>query len=202
MYTINRKGRFATLRRRWLILLPLLLVVALAASACAAGVSEERVADLEAKVQSLTASAGKVAEPTRTRHFYVTAAEIKGYTSGIDPPTVNPKDLSDGYGFYPAGTVDPARPQRWGVAAYFWMPGSMIAYQGDKVSLTIIILNGDNHETWIEDPSGNPAVQETDMNRGREYKLSFTATKAGTYKLICNEHGESMTAYIQVLPRS
>ncbi len=191
---MKRTTRFGTLRRRGLLLLPLLLVIALTASACATGVSEERVAALESQI-------GKVSEPTKERHFYITAAEIKGYTSGIGPPLVNPKDLSDGYGFYPAGTVDPERPKRWGVGAYFWMPASMIAYQGDTVSLTLFIVNGNDHETWIEDPSGNPAVQETDMHRGREYKMSFTASRAGTYKLICNEHGESMTGYIQVLPR-
>ena len=190
-----RKISLTNLQRKWLLLLPMLLVVALAVSACAAGVSEERVAGIENQI-------GKVSEPTTERHFYLTVAEIKGYTSGIEAPSVNPKDLSDGYGFYPAGTVDPARPDRWGVASYFFMPASMIAFQGDKVSLTTIVLNGDEHTIWIEGPDGSEASGEELWNRGREYKTSFTASKAGTYILHCDNHEPTMTAYIQVLPRT
>ncbi len=192
---MKRKSRFGTPRRQGLLLLPLLLVIALTVSACATGVSEDRVAALEGKI-------GKVADPVKERHFYVTGVEWKGTTSAdsLDPPSLDPSTLSDGYGFNPTG-FDSGNPRNWRVSTYVWTPASMIAYQGDKVSLTLFIVNGNDHETWIESPSGNPAVQETDMHRGREYKISFTASEVGTYKLICNEHGESMTGYIQVLPR-
>ncbi len=192
---MKRKNIFGNLRRKGLLLIALSLVIAVTASACATGVSEERVAGIENQI-------GKVSEPTTERHFYITVAEIKGYTSGIEAPSVNPKDLSDGYGFYPAGTVDPERPDRWGVGAYFFMPASMIAFQGDKVSLTTIVLNGDEHTIWIEGPDGNEASGEELWNRGREYKTSFIASKAGTYILHCDNHEPTMTAYIQVLPRT
>ncbi len=188
-----KKINLTNLRRKWVLLLPLLLLIVLTASACAAGVSEERVAALESKI-------GKVSDSVKVRNYYVTGVEWKGYTSGILPPTVNPKDLSDGYGFYPLG-VD-GNPERWGVGAYVWTPASMIAYEGDKINLTIFILNGDKHTTWIEDPDGGEATQDAEMNRGREYKVSFTAGKPGTYVLHCDEHDPTMTAYIQVLPRN
>ena len=78
----------------------------------------------------------------------------------------------------------------------------MIAYEGDKINLTIFIVNGNKHTTWIEGPDGGEASGDVEMNRGREYKVSFTAGAPGTYVLHCDEHDPSMTAYIQVLPRS
>ena len=191
-----RKISLTNLQRKWLLLLPLLLVIALTASACATGVSEDRVAALESQI-------GKVSEPTKERHFYVTGVEWKGTTSAdsLDPPTVDPSTLSDGYGFNPTG-FDSGNPRNWRVATYVWTPASMIAYEGDKISLTIFIVNGNKHTTWIEAPDGSEAVSEIEMNRGREYKLSFTAGKPGTYILHCDEHDPTMTGYIQVLPRA
>jgi plastocyanin len=166
-------------------------------------VSEERVAALEGDVQSLNASDGKVAEPTTTRHFYITGVEWKGTTSAdkLSPPTIDPKDLSDGYGFNDVG-FDEANPLNWRVATYVWSPASMIAFEGDRIDLTIFILNGNEHTTWIEGADGTEVVSDIEMNRGREYKISFIAGEPGTYILHCDDHDPTMTAYIQVLPRA
>jgi plastocyanin len=173
-------------------------------------VSEERVAGVEqdlsalkSQLQGLDTKVGTVSEPVKERHFYVTGVEWKGTTSAdsLDPPSVDPSTLSDGYGFNPTG-FDSGNPRNWRVATYVWTPASMIAYEGDKISLTIFIVNGNKHTTWVEGPDGSEAVSEIEMNRGREYKFSFTADKPGTYILHCDEHDPTMTGYIQVLPRA
>lgn len=189
------KISFGNLRRKWLLFIPVSLVMVIAFSACAAGVSEERVAGIE---QNL----GKISDPVQERHFYVTGVEWKGTTSAdsLDPPSIDPSTLSDGYGFNPTG-FDSGNPRNWRVATYVWTPASMIAYEGDRITLTIFIVNGNEHTTWIEDPDGDEAVEETEMNRGREYQISFTAGKPGVYVLHCDEHDPTMTGYIQVLPR-
>lgn len=137
------------------------------------------------------------------KHFYVTGVEWKGTTNTGDlaAPSVNPADLSDGYGFDPPGN-DPSNPKNWTVETYVWTPGSMTVYEGDRVDLTFFIVNGNKHETWVEGADGAEVVKESEMNRGREYSKSFTASQAGVYRLICNTHEPSMTAYIQVLPTS
>ncbi len=148
--------------------------------------------------------AGAISLPAPTdRHYYVTAFEVKGTTSAtsLTPPTVDPKTLSDGYGFNPTG-FDSGNPDNWRVASYMWTPASMTAYQGDTVRLTIFVLNGNKHATWVESPNGDEAVAEFEMNRGREYKISFTASEPGVYILHCDTHDPTMTAYILVLPRS
>ncbi|MEE9201856.1 MAG: hypothetical protein V3U31_01515 [Dehalococcoidia bacterium] len=133
----------------------------------------------------------------------MTGVEWKGTTSAdkLDPPSLDPSTLSDGYGFNPTG-FDSGNPRNWRVATYVWTPGSMTVYQGDKVSMTFFIINGNKHSTWVESPGGAEVMTETEMNRGREYNLSFTASEAGVYRLICNEHEPTMTAYILAIPRS
>ena len=163
---------------------------------------EGRVSTLEGKMSSVKESVGKIGAPAGLQHFYLTAFEVKGATDGIAPPSVNPKDLSDGYGFKPPGEYDSSNPNKWQVASYMWTPGAMTVLQGDTVDLTIFVLNGDKHEVWVEAPNGDEVIVEFEMNRGREYSKSFTASQAGVYTLICNTHEPTMTAIIQVLPRS
>ncbi|MEK7281206.1 MAG: hypothetical protein AAB037_02490, partial [Chloroflexota bacterium] len=81
-------------------------------------------------------------------------------------------------------------------------PGAMTVFQGDEVTLRIFITNGDKHTTWIAGPEDEEIVAEQKQERGREYLMSFTPSKAGFYKLICNQHDPTMTAVITVLPRS
>ncbi len=172
-------------RRQYTLIVGGLAALILATVACATdlkpvedriGSVEQSLRSIQSKLASLEGGIGKIAAPAATRRFYVTGVEWKGTTSDkkLAPPSVNPADLSDGYGFKPPGN-DPNSPDEWTVATYVWTPGSMAAYQGDKVEMTFFIVNGDEHSVWVEGPDGTEVVQETEMNRGREYELSFTA---------------------------
>ncbi len=166
------------------------------------GSVEQSVSALQSQLAGVAAGAGKIAAPAAAKQFYVTAFEVKGATDGIVPPSVNPKDLSDGYGFKPPGEYDSSNLNKWQVASYMWTPAAMTVLEGDTVDFTIFVLNGDKHEVWVEAADGSEVVKEFEMNRGREYEISFTASQTGIYRLVCNTHEPSMTAYIQVLPRS
>jgi plastocyanin len=113
---------------------------------------------------------------------------------------VDPEQLGNGYGFKGVGVYEPDS-DKWQVASYIWGPSELVAYEGDTLNLHFFIINGNEHETWIEGPNGETVVAEIEMNRGREYNMRFTPEKAGVYRLICNEHEPSMTAEIVVLPR-
>lgn len=147
------------------------------------------------------AKGGFAAPAASKQHFDVTAIEIKGSTDKLAAPTINPTTLSDGYGYKGPGVFDATNPSKWEVSSYIFTPGAMAVYQGDTVDFTLFIINGDKHVTWVEAPNGTSAVAEFEMNRGREYKKSFTASQVGTYKLICTTHDPTMMAHVLVLPR-
>lgn len=140
---------------------------------------------------------------TATHTIFMTALEVKGGTSvdKLAAPAVNPKDLSKGYEFKGPGEADKGNPKRWEVSSYLYNPAFVTVRQGDKVNLTVFVVNGDEHENWITDPDGRQVVAKTALKRGREYQLSFIAEKVGPYQLTCSSHAPTMAATFLVLPR-
>jgi hypothetical protein len=175
-----------------------LAAAALSLAACSSGASEEDLDALEAKVDALSGGSGL--DPV-DRFIEVTGFEVKGTTSQtkLDAPSDNPEDSSDGFGYDPPG-FDESNPDNWRVASYMWNLGSDTAFQGDEINLHFFILNGNEHTVWVEGPDGSTVVDEIEMNRGREYNFTFTASQAGVYRLVCNNHEPTMTAEIVVVP--
>jgi plastocyanin len=141
---------------------------------------------------------------TPTAHtIFMTVLEVKGATTTdkLAPPPVNPKDLSKGYDFKPPGKADKSDPKKWEVSSYQFSPGFITVRQGDTLNLTVFVVNGDEHDVAVHDPSGSEVVPRTKWNRGRESKLSFVAKKVGAYQLTCSDHAPTMAATILVLPR-
>ena len=141
-------------------------------------------------------------EPT-THAIFMTALEVKGATTAdkLTPPSVNPKDLSKGYEFKPAGVADKSDPRRWEVSSYLFSPAFWAVRQGDTVVLTAFVVNGDEHEVWVAAPDGQRVVAPHKWNRGREYQVRFVAEKTGSYQLACSDHAPSMIATFLVLTR-
>ncbi len=148
------------------------------------------------------ADSGAVGLEPNDVNFDVSVIEIKGATDGIEPPGVNPVDLSDGYRFKPPGEYDAENPDKWQVSTYMFSPAAVTVTQGDNVTLRTFVVNGDEHTVWIEAPDGSTAGSEVVMNRGREYGFEFTADQAGYYTLHCDEHDPTMSATILALPAS
>lgn len=145
---------------------------------------------------------GQTGTPT-TYTIFVTGIEVKGATTAdkLAPPSINPKDLSKGYGFKAPGEADKADPKKWEVSSYIFTPSFVTVRQGDTVKLTTFMVNGDEHEVWVAAPDGQRVVAATKWNRGREYTAQFVAEKTGSYELVCSEHAPSMIATFLVLPR-
>jgi plastocyanin len=144
------------------------------------------------------------AEPVAGAYtIFMTVAEVKGSTTTdkLEPPAIDPADLSKGYGF--RGPADPhgKTPQRSEVSSYLFLPGYATVRQGDTVTLNMFVVNGDEHEIRLVAPDGRPVAGTTRMQRGREYRLSFTATHTGPYQLVCSTHAPTMTATLFVVPR-
>lgn len=138
-----------------------------------------------------------------THTVYGSLIEIKGGTTTdrLAVPAANPTDLSKGY-VYKAPGADKDRPHRWEVASYMFVPAWVTVQQGDEVVLNAFVVNGDRHEVWITDPDGRKVVANQMWERGREYRVSFVAEKAGRYQLLCTDHAPSMVGTFMVLPRA
>ncbi len=138
-----------------------------------------------------------------THTIFMTGIEVKGATTAdkLAPPSVNPQDLSKGYGFKAPGEADKQNPQKWEVASYVFAPSFVVVRQGDTVKLTVFLVNGDEHEAQVTGPDGREAAAKRMWNRGREYELSFVAEKPGSYQLTCSSHAPTMAATFLVLPR-
>ncbi len=136
------------------------------------------------------------------REIFVTGVELKGTTSteSLSVPDVDPTTLSLGYR-YKAPGFDEANPANWQVATYVWTPGTITAFEGDEITLTVFIVNGDHHSTRLIAPDGTQVGATDDYQRGRETKVQFTATQAGTYQFLCDTHAPTMSADILILPR-
>lgn len=138
-----------------------------------------------------------------THTIFMTAMEVKGSTTAdkLAPPSVNPQDLSKGYGFKAPGEADRQNPQKWEVASYVFTPGFVTVREGDTVKLTVFVVNGDEHEVAVTDPEGRAVVPKRKWHRGREYEVSFVAKQPGSYHLACSTHAPTMNATFLVLPR-
>ena len=151
----------------------------------------------------LSSAAGAEQTGPMTHTIFLTALEIKGSTTTdkLAPPSVNPADVSKGYGFKGPGQADKSAPQKWEVSSYIFNPAFATVRQGDEVVLTTFVVNGDEHEVWVTAPDGTKVVPNTKWHRGREYTVRFVAGKVGAYQLTCSEHAPSMAATFLVLPR-
>jgi plastocyanin len=82
--------------------------------------------------------------------------------------------------------------------AYRWDPGTVFVETGEKVSLYISGINGEEHPFYIEGTDIKGTVK-----KGEETMVPLQFEKEGTYRLICEVHGDRenngpMIAYIVV----
>lgn len=137
------------------------------------------------------ATAAKVA-PKRT--VFLTAVEWKGSTN-VASEAFPADSVLPGGGGYKLVTPDAAG--AWGVQTYRFDTPYITVFQGEQVTLEILGVNGKEHAVAI------PAFgRQATITRGRITKVTFTAKKAGIFRLVCHSHMPAMVADIVVLPRS
>lgn len=85
---------------------------------------------------------------------------------------------------------------RWEVSTYQWSPATIVVREGETVTLEIVGINGDEHPGTIPG-----LVQAFTVKRGQITRITFTASKAGLYPMICTKHTPSMEATLVVLPK-
>lgn len=136
-------------------------------------------------------SAGRLTPGERT--VYLAAIEPKGTTT-VDKEPFPAQALPSGGGYILKAPDDQGS---WTVETYRWLPGEITVVQGDKVTLEVLGVNGSSHPSTIE---GYDVT--FDVKRGQITTVTFTADKAGVFRILCSAHGPSMTGTLVVLPAS
>jgi len=121
------------------------------------------------------------------------AVEPKGGTNVSQEPFPNPALLPAGGGYV---LKAPDSTGRWEVSTYQWQPGFIVVNQGERVTLEIIGINGTEHLSSLP-----PYVDTFTVKRGQLTKVTFTASRAGIFPIVCVNHQPSMTGYLVVLPK-
>nr|WP_263326130.1 cupredoxin domain-containing protein [Neobacillus sp. Marseille-Q6967] len=71
------------------------------------------------------------------------------------------------------------------IEVYRWDPGTINVETGEKVNLYISGINGEKHPFYIEGTDIKGTVK-----KGEETMVSLQFDKEGTYRLICEVHGD------------
>ena len=138
----------------------------------------------------LSACGGSPASTPVERTIYMAAVEPKGGVT-VDKEPFPEAALPEGGGYI---LKEPNADGRWEVETYRWDPGTIVVNKGDIVTLEIVGINGASHPFTIEgyDVSGT-------IMRGQVTRVTFTADKAGIFKINCSTHLPTMTGYLVVL---
>jgi heme/copper-type cytochrome/quinol oxidase subunit 2 len=140
----------------------------------------------------LLAAADTAWAQTSGRVIYMAAIEMKGGTQQDKEPYPE-APLPPGAGYE---KTPPNRAGRWEVSAYRWSPGTIVVQQGETITLEIVGINGDVHPATIPG-----IVNSFTVKRGQITRVTFTATKAGLYPIICTKHQPNMQGTLVVLPK-
>ncbi|MBI5053550.1 MAG: cupredoxin domain-containing protein, partial [Chloroflexi bacterium] len=127
------------------------------------------------------------------RTIYMTAVEPKGTTSASSEPFPSVA-MPEGGGYILKATD---KDGNWSISTYRWDPNQIIVNQGDVVTLEIMGINGKEHPFSIETYGTSGVVK-----RGQWTRVTFTADKAGVFKIHCGVHLPSMQAELIVLPKN
>ena len=124
------------------------------------------------------------------RTIYMAAVEPKGGAT-VDKEPFPSQSLPTGGGYI---LKEPNAEGRWEIETYRWDPGTIVVNQGDVVTLEILGINGASHPFTVEGYNLSGEVK-----RGQLTRLTFTADKAGIFKITCGAHLPSMAADLVVL---
>lgn len=126
-----------------------------------------------------------------TRTIYMSTVEYKG-SAAVDDEPFPAHSPPPGGGYALRGPAD----GRWASETYRFEPGMIVVNQGDTVELKIWGVNGASHTSVIEGYGTRFTAR-----RGRLTTVTFTADKAGIFRIVCHDHRPSMEAQLLVLPR-
>jgi plastocyanin len=136
------------------------------------------------------------------RYIHVQATELDARRSVDQTPF--PQNTLDDWPEYfgEDGTGDylfMSGDDEWRVGSYMFLPQEITFIQGDRVTMEVFGVRGNEHHTILVGPEGFEEIEFTVLRGGLE-QIEFTVDQPGLYQLICLTHPPTMTTNIHVLP--
>ncbi|MEO9364415.1 MAG: hypothetical protein ABI348_10995 [Nitrososphaera sp.] len=153
---------------------------------------------IENNNQANAATAAGVSSAPANRTFWIDTVHLDGTTNihgdGKHPPEAFPVNAT-----YPKGggfvLTPPDKNGTWNFRSFTFSTSQIVVYQGDRVTLNFVGVQGPSHMIEVEGIAMFP------LTRGEVHSVTFTADKAGTINYTCHIHMPNMHGEILVLPR-
>jgi plastocyanin len=116
-------------------------------------------------------------------------------------PADKPEENGGAGGYY----LYMSKEDTWKIGSYMYLPQEITAYEGERLTLQILGVRGNEHHTILFGPDGEVVTgtdgADTDVvvKRGSLGIVTFAANEPGLYRLVCQTHGPNMGANIHVL---
>lgn len=210
-------------KQTWLIAVA--IMAAISASSVVTGISGQTLQKALAENYSAATSAsvtsatsGKnpattfktvIPNQSRNKEFWINTVHFDGNTNinpGVQCDTcpqntpLHPAEQPPANSTIPQGggfrITEPNKVGAWDFRSFTFSPDQIVVYQGDKVTLHFIGVQGAHHVVSVE------GVDTFQLMRGQIHTVSFVADKPGTITYICHVHLPNMVGQILVLPNA
>lgn len=142
------------------------------------------------------AATGSMAPENRT--FWIDTIHLDG-NANIHGDNKHPPEAFPANATYPKGggfvLTPPDSSGAWNFRSFTFSTSQIVVYQGDKVTLNFVGVQGTNHYVEVE------GIASFTLTRGQIHTVTFTADKVGTINYSCHLHMPNMHGEILVLPR-
>jgi hypothetical protein len=136
--------------------------------------------------------------PSTNRTFWIDTVHLDG-NANINGDSKHPPEPFPANETYPAGggfvLTPPDKSGAWNFRSFTFSTSQITVYQGDKVTLNFVDVQGPSHYIDVEGIASFP------LSRGQIHTVTFTADKVGTISYSCHIHMPNMVGEILVLPR-
>jgi hypothetical protein len=153
--------------------------------------------DNQASAMNMAAAATTTFAPTN-RTFWIDTIHLDG-NANIHGDNKHPPETFPANETYPKGggfvLTPPDNNGAWNFRSFTFSTSQIVVYQGDRVTLNFVGVQGTNHYIEVEGIGSFP------LTRGQIHTVTFIADKAGTINYWCHLHMPNMHGEVLVLPR-
>lgn len=148
--------------------------------------------------QASAASTNATGLVPQNQTFWIDTIHLDG-SANIHGDNKHPPEPFPANATYPAGggfvLTPPDKTGAWNFRSFTFSTSQIVVYQGDKVTLNFVGVQGPSHYIEVQGIASFP------LTRGEIHTVTFTADKVGTIVYSCHIHMPNMRGEITVLPR-